>query len=111
MAVTDIRTAVDWAYQIKILLDEDYPQAIKVKLVMDNLNTHTPASLYKAFAPEEVGSTWPKSNSVIWGDNVWGGGFPTGKSCAEKWRPGFSAGIRVKQKWNGGSPLKIPESS
>ena len=54
MAVTDTRKAVDWAYQIKTLLDEDYPQAVKVKLVMDNLNTHTPASLYKAFTPEEA---------------------------------------------------------
>lgn len=54
MAVTDTRTAIDWAYQIKQLLDEDYPKAIKVKLVMDNLNTHTPASLYKAFEPAEA---------------------------------------------------------
>ena len=52
--VTDSRTAVDWAHQIKTLLDEHYPEAIKVKLVMDNLNTHTAASLYKAFEPEEA---------------------------------------------------------
>lgn len=54
MSVTDTRTAVDWAHQVKTLLDEDYPEAIKVKLVMDNLNTHTPASLYKAFEPKEA---------------------------------------------------------
>lgn len=46
------RTAVDWAEQVRRLLEVDYPHARKVKLVCDNLNTHTIASLYKAFAPE-----------------------------------------------------------
>lgn len=45
----DSRTAVDWAEQIRILLEEDYPEARKVKLVCDNLNTHTTAALYEAF--------------------------------------------------------------
>ena len=45
---------MDWAHQVKTLLDEHYPKAIKVKLVMDNLNTHTVASLHKAFEPEEA---------------------------------------------------------
>lgn len=54
LAVTDTRKAVDWAHQVKHLLDEDYPDAIKVKLVMDNLNTHNLASLYKAFEPQEA---------------------------------------------------------
>ena len=48
------RTCVDWARQIKWLLDEQYPSAKKVVLVMDNLNTHAISSLYKAFAPEEA---------------------------------------------------------
>jgi hypothetical protein len=39
---------------IKGMLDERYPQATKVRLVMDNLNTHSAASLYEAFAPEEA---------------------------------------------------------
>ena len=39
---------------MKTLLDEDYPNATKVKLVRDNLNTHTPASLCKAFEPQEA---------------------------------------------------------
>ena len=43
------RTCIDWAHQIKWLLDEQYPQHEKVVLVMDNLNTHTIASLYKTF--------------------------------------------------------------
>lgn len=54
LTVTDTRTAVDWAQQIKHLLDVRYPDADKLKLVMDNLNTHTPASLYKAFEPAEA---------------------------------------------------------
>jgi len=50
-AVTEHRTRVDWAWQVRRLLDEDYPKAEKVVLVMDNLNTHSPASLYEAFEP------------------------------------------------------------
>jgi hypothetical protein len=48
------RTRVDWAEEVKQLLDEDYPQARKVKLVCDNLNIHHPASLYEAFEPAEA---------------------------------------------------------
>lgn len=50
-AVTEHRTRVDWAGQVRSLLDEDYPEAQKVVLVMDNLNTHGIASLYEAFEP------------------------------------------------------------
>jgi len=52
--VTERRTAEDWALQIKKLVDEDYPQATTIRLVMDNLNTHTGASLYKVFEPGEA---------------------------------------------------------
>lgn len=52
--VTDRRTAKDWALQLKKLVDEYYPEAEIIRLVMDNLNTHTKASLYKAFEPEEA---------------------------------------------------------
>ncbi|WP_051772756.1 IS630 family transposase [Saccharothrix sp. NRRL B-16314] len=45
------RTRVDWAGQVERLLTVDYPEAEKVVLVMDNLNTHTIASLYEAFDP------------------------------------------------------------
>lgn len=45
----DSRMRVDWADEIRQLLDEDYPQARKVTLVCDNLNTHDIASLYEAF--------------------------------------------------------------
>jgi hypothetical protein len=48
------RTKIDWAQQIRRLLTEEYPDAEKVVLVMDNLNTHTTSSLYEAFAPQEA---------------------------------------------------------
>ena len=48
------RTAFDWAAQMKWLIDDAYPDAEKIVLVMDNLNTHTIASFYKAFEPEEA---------------------------------------------------------
>lgn len=52
--VTNQRTTIDFAHCMKELVDEYFPQAIEVKVVLDNLNTHTPASLYKAFSPEEA---------------------------------------------------------
>lgn len=52
--VTERRTAVDYAQVIRQLVREHYPQAEKIVLVQDNLNTHKPASLYEAFAPEEA---------------------------------------------------------
>jgi len=54
VAVTEGKTRLDWACQVRRLLNEDYPQARKVHLVMDNLNTHGGASLYEAFAPDEA---------------------------------------------------------
>ncbi len=54
LTVTQRRTKVDWAHCIKQLVDVHYPAAEKIVLVMDNLNTHTPASLYEAFPPAEA---------------------------------------------------------
>jgi DDE superfamily endonuclease len=52
--VTDSRTAVDFAYCLEDLVDIHYPDADKIILVMDNLNTHAEASLYKTFNPEKA---------------------------------------------------------
>jgi DDE superfamily endonuclease len=52
--VTERRTAKDYAHAIRYLLDDVYPEAEKVVLVQDNLNTHKLASLYDAFPPEEA---------------------------------------------------------
>ena len=54
VAVTDRRTCKDFARVIKTLVDEQFAQAEKIVLAMDNLNTHTPASLYQAFTPAEA---------------------------------------------------------
>ena len=52
--VTATRTRIDWAIQIKNLIDVHYPSATTIRLVMDNLNAHSLASLYEAFPPEEA---------------------------------------------------------
>jgi DDE superfamily endonuclease len=53
-SVTEHRAAIDWAQQVKTLLDVHYPKALVVRLVMDNLNTHCLGSLYEAFQPAEA---------------------------------------------------------
>lgn len=52
--VTERRTKIDWAHLIKDMVDEHYPEAQKIVLVMDNLNTHAKGSLYEAFEPAEA---------------------------------------------------------
>ena len=52
--VTDRRTKADWARVVKQLVDVDYAHKDRIVLVMDNLNTHHPASLYEAFEPAEA---------------------------------------------------------
>lgn len=52
--ITEQRTKRDWAECIKTIVDELYPKAKKITIVLDNLNTHTPASLYGRYSPEEA---------------------------------------------------------
>jgi hypothetical protein len=52
--ITDRRTKVDWADFIRELTDKHYPDAEKIVLVMDNLNTHAGSSLYEAYPPKEA---------------------------------------------------------
>jgi hypothetical protein len=54
LSVTERRTKLDWAHCVKELVDVHYPQAERIVVVMDNLNTHTPAALYEAFVPAEA---------------------------------------------------------
>ena len=54
VSVHEHRTAIDWAHELKYLSDVMFPHAEKIILVMDNLNTHKAASLYKAFPPAEA---------------------------------------------------------
>lgn len=58
--VTERRTQRDWAHFVQKLLDETYPEATQVVLVLDNLNTHRPASLYEAFAPAAAKRLWDR---------------------------------------------------
>jgi hypothetical protein len=52
--VTDRRTKHDFAQQMRDLVDRHFPDATSIRVVLDNLNTHTPAALYEAFAPAEA---------------------------------------------------------
>ncbi len=52
--VTAQRTMIDFAHQMKWLVDEAYPEAEVIRVVLDNLNTHKAASLYEAFEPAEA---------------------------------------------------------
>ena len=52
--VTDKRTSIDFAHICRDLVETHFPNATKIMLVCDNLNTHKPASLYKAFQPDEA---------------------------------------------------------
>ncbi len=52
--VTERRTRVDWAHAMRALVDVYFPEAIKIRVVSDNLNTHEAGSLYEAFPPEEA---------------------------------------------------------
>ena len=61
--VSDRRAAVDFAEQLKHLVDIDYPNVEKIVLVTDNLSTHTPAALYESFTPEEA---WRIASKIDW---------------------------------------------
>jgi hypothetical protein len=54
VAVTERRTAIEWAHVVRDLIDVHYPAAERLVLVQDNLSTHSPASLYEAFPPNEA---------------------------------------------------------
>lgn len=54
VSVREHRTVLDWAEEIRYLTDVMYPDAEKIVLVMDNLNTHKPSSLYKCYPAEEA---------------------------------------------------------
>lgn len=61
--VTERRTKLDWAVFLQDIA-QSYPDAQRITLVMDNLNTHTPASLYEAFTPAQAKSLWDRFEFV-----------------------------------------------
>jgi uncharacterized small protein (DUF1192 family) len=54
VTVTERRTKKDWAHCIRELVDLDFPDALRIGIVLDNLNTHVPAALYETFEPAEA---------------------------------------------------------
>ncbi len=62
--VTKRKTKVDWAEFIKDI-DDHYPKAKRITLVMDNLNTHKPGSLYERFSPIEAKRIWDRFEFVF----------------------------------------------
>lgn len=60
LEMTDQRTRLDFAQTIRWVVDEVYPEAERIRLVMDNLNTHTATSLYEAFEPAEAQRIWQR---------------------------------------------------
>jgi hypothetical protein len=58
--VTERRTKQDWAHAIRDLVDVQYPDAERIVLVLDNLNTHVGSALYEAFPPAEARRLWQK---------------------------------------------------
>jgi transposase len=60
VGVTERRTQQDWAEAMRTLVDEFFPQAERIVLVLDNLNTHTAGALYATFPPAEAKRIWDK---------------------------------------------------
>ena len=61
--VTERKTKVDWAQFLQDIA-EHYPDAQKITLVMDNLNTHSPGALYQTFSPEQAKALWDRFEFV-----------------------------------------------
>ncbi len=62
--VKERKTKKDWANFIKGLADNQYKDAKKITLVMDNLNTHSPSALYEVFEPKEAKRIWDRFNFI-----------------------------------------------
>ena len=58
--IKEKKTKKDWANFIRKIADDYYRDAEKIKLVMDNLNTHSPSALYETFAPDEAKRIWDR---------------------------------------------------
>ena len=125
--VTDRHTAIDYAHMLRDLSDVHFPDAAKIVLVQDNLNTHKPASLYEAFPAAEragsssasngttrpstaVGSTWPNPNSVCSRRSVWIAS-PTSKSSPTKSTHGRTTATSTTPRPTGNSKPPTPALS
>jgi hypothetical protein len=125
--VTDRRTAIDYAHVLKEVSDIHFTKADKIVLVQDNLNTHSPASLYDAFPPAEAalpsassgttrpstaaGSTWRRRNWLSSPANASTGVSPTSPHCNARWRRGSSAATPTTPRPTGALQPNPPASS
>jgi len=121
IAVTARRTGIDFAHALRALVDEQFPDAERITLVLDNLNTHRPAALYQAFPPAEArrileridwhftpthGSwlTSPNWSGRCCGGSVWIGASPIRPRWRPRWPPGSRRAIRPAPPSPGASP-------
>ena len=134
VAVTQRRTMEDFAHQMRWLVDEAYPDTPVVRVVMDNLNTHRPASLYETFPAAEArriakrlefhytpkhGSWlnpvlslpkgWQRSSSVCWPGPASKGETPTRRRCRGTSASTRRSATRRQPPSTGVSPPKTPE--
>ena len=126
--VTDRRTALDYAHALEDLSDRHFPNAKKIVLVQDNLNTHKPASLYEAFRQKKqdvsssgsngitrqssaVGSIWRNPNSPFSRRNVSTAASPTSKSSSTKSPLGRLIAMPITPKPTGSSRPMTPASN
>ncbi len=124
--VTDRRANEDFAVCMRDLVDGDYPDAEKVRVVMDNLSTHTASALYQTFPPPKhaescdawssttppgmpVGSTWPRSRSASCADNVLTDGSTIATCSKPRSGLGSTAAPKAEPKSAGCSPQIRPE--
>ena len=111
--VTDRRTKADWARVVKQLVDEDYPHKDRIVLVMDNLNTHHPASLYEAFEPAEARRIAERLSITLgsWLDNVPTMPGPPHSRSKNQWQRGRLSAIRTAYEWTGALPPRMHASN
>jgi hypothetical protein len=110
------RTKTDWAQRVKWVLDNQYPDAEKMVLVMDNLNTHVVSSLYEAFPPEEA-LRFAEGLAIHYTPKhgSWLGlaemelsalaGFHALRHCTRNWLQGKHNGMPAKRALTGTLPL------
>ena len=126
--VTERHTAIDYAHALKHVADEMFPRREKIVLVQDNLNTHKPASLYQAFAPQEARrlterfewhytpkhGSWldmAESELSVLSSQCLDRRIGDLATCATRSRPGSPLATSIKPKPTGSSQPTMPASS
>ena len=123
--VTERRAAEDYAHCMRDLVDIHYPDAEIIRVVLDNLSTHSAGALYQTFPPPkpdgscdgsssttppstQAGSTWSRSRSASCAVSAWIAGSTTPNDCAAKSPPGSGGEMPPAPASNGCSPQTRP---